>query len=159
MPDPRSEAMSLSNPEPPPKPATSPVEANVEHRTWSEFGSTGLLWAANSILHWFGWVLVMDVNEAGDVLDCFPARTGWRGFSEAANEQGITKLTRWMRSAVPALITEVECPETIGSETVSSGFDCFHVVVVGDLLGTSDGSTLRVTEVNDDGTLTVAPIR
>jgi len=61
----------------------------VEPKTWDEFRKTGLFMFVNTILHAFGWALVVDVEydkekqiETGPVTNCYPARVKFRGFSE-----------------------------------------------------------------------------
>lgn len=39
----------------------------VKKKTWQEFRKTGLLWFMNTILHAFGWAIVVEV-ERGEIL-------------------------------------------------------------------------------------------
>ena len=34
----------------------------VDRKTWKEFRESGLLWFINTILHMFGWAIVVDVD-------------------------------------------------------------------------------------------------
>ena len=58
----------------------------VEPKSWDEFRKTGLFMFVNTILHAFGWALVVEVEnykELGDnapVTRCYPARVKFRGF-------------------------------------------------------------------------------
>lgn len=52
----------------------------VEKKGWKEFRDTGLLWFINSILHLFGWAIVIAINEDGEITDAYPARVKFRGF-------------------------------------------------------------------------------
>jgi hypothetical protein len=94
-------------------PTTEPHDALtniVERRTWEEFRATGLLWAANNILHWFGWAIVVATDDAqpDKVIDVYPVRTKWRGFGKEADDRGIRRLSEWMASAGPALRKDIK---------------------------------------------------
>jgi len=65
----------------------------IEKSTWGAFREAGLLWWINRGLHLFGWAIVVDVDEDGEVTDCYPARCGFRGFSEESETRGFAKLT------------------------------------------------------------------
>lgn len=45
----------------------------VKKKTWQEFRKTGLLWFMNTILHAFGWAIVVEV-ERGEITGAYPAR-------------------------------------------------------------------------------------
>ena len=66
----------------------------VELKSWDEFRQTGLFMFVNTILHVFGWALVVQVDydkekqiETGFVKDCKPARIKFRGFSESDQDE------------------------------------------------------------------------
>jgi hypothetical protein len=103
--------MSAEEPESPR--VEQPKSANtVERRTWQEFQESGLLWAANTILHWFGWAIVIEVDaDTSEVRGAYPVRTKWRGFPAANNERGIQRLTEWMATAGPSLREDITEPE------------------------------------------------
>lgn len=61
----------------------------VEKKSWDDFRKTGLFMFINTILHAFGWALVVGVpydkekeQETGPVTTCYPARVRYRGFAE-----------------------------------------------------------------------------
>lgn len=64
------------------------LEKNVEKSDWNTFRKTGLFMFINTMLHAFGWALVVEVDnykELGDeapVTACYPARVKFRGFGE-----------------------------------------------------------------------------
>lgn len=88
-------------------PAHAEVEG-VQRRGWSEFREAGMVYAANTILQWFGWSLVVCYDDkSGKLLDVYPARADHRGFSAESSASGIERLTRWMEKASPALLAEV----------------------------------------------------
>jgi hypothetical protein len=109
--------MNAESPEGPrvEQPTAAAAEAlshTVERRTWQEFQSTGLLWAANTILHWFGWAIVIEVDaDTGEVRGAYPVRTKWRGFPAENNERGIQRLTEWMATAGTSLREDIKEPE------------------------------------------------
>ena len=57
-----------------------PPEPMVNKKSWNEFRSTGLFMFINTILHAFGWAIVVNADDKGDVVDAFPARVKFRGF-------------------------------------------------------------------------------
>jgi len=83
-----------------------PVGSGMRLHSWSEFREAGMLWAVNRILHLFGWVIVVGCNEAGEVIEVYPARTEWRGFNQATEELGYQRVAAWLRDAGPAVAEE-----------------------------------------------------
>ena len=79
----------------------------VEKRTWKEFRKTGLLWFINSILHVFGWAIVLERDsETKELTDCYPARVKFRGFSEDRNTEGYQQLSIYMLDNADKLLKE-----------------------------------------------------
>jgi hypothetical protein len=77
----------------------------VDKKTWEEFRETGLLWWINSILHTFGWSIVIDVD--GDkIVGVYPSRVKFRGFSEQMNTQGYQKVSNYLVENAPELKKE-----------------------------------------------------
>ncbi len=79
----------------------------TKKRTWKEFQDAGLLWLINCSLHLFGWCIVFECDEAGEVLKVYPAKTSYRGFSDAANSDGYTKVTKHLEASMPQLVEDV----------------------------------------------------
>jgi len=69
----------------------------IDKKTWGEFKNSGMLWFANTILHAFGWAIALDIDDNGDVVDCFPARVKFRGFSEDVNTKGYIALSEYLQ--------------------------------------------------------------
>jgi hypothetical protein len=67
----------------------------TDKKTWEEFRECGMLWWINMILHTFGWAIVL-AFEDGVVIDSYPARVKYRGFSEDANTKGYIKVSKYM---------------------------------------------------------------
>lgn len=65
----------------------------IERKTWKEFSDSGFVWWINMILHTFGWCIALKCGEDGKIIDAYPARTSFRGFSEKINTEGYEKVT------------------------------------------------------------------
>lgn len=61
--------------------------------SWKHFSNLGLLWYVNRLLHFFGWTIVL-VQENGEVVDAYPAKTDARGFSEKSEERGYDRISK-----------------------------------------------------------------
>lgn len=79
----------------------------VEQKSWEEFKSSGLLWFINTILHTFGWAIVLTVED-NKVVNAYPARVTFRGFSEDSNSLGYTRLTKYMKDNANILYNEIK---------------------------------------------------
>lgn len=80
----------------------------VKEKSWKEFRDAGMLWFVNMILHTFGWALVMDIDEDGNILSVYPARVKFRGFSEKNNTEGYMKVSKYMQENADELKKESE---------------------------------------------------
>lgn len=80
----------------------------VTKKTWKEFRESGFLWWTNMILHTFGWAIVVDVNDNGEITNAYPARVKFRGFSEKNNTEGYIKVSQYMKENVSDLLEEAE---------------------------------------------------
>lgn len=78
----------------------------VVKKTWNEFRQAGLLWWINMILHTFGWAIVVSFDDNGEVIEAYPARVKFRGFSEQNNDEGYTAVSEYMKSNALALVDE-----------------------------------------------------
>lgn len=77
----------------------------IERKTWEEFRNSKLLWFMNTILHTFGWAIVIDVDN-GKIVDVYPARVKFRGFSEEINTDGYIGLSKYMKDNCEELLKE-----------------------------------------------------
>ena len=80
----------------------------VTKKTWKEFRESGFLWWINMILHTFGWSIVVDVDDNGEITDAYPARVKFRGFGEKNNTEGYIKVSQYMKKNVSDLLEEAK---------------------------------------------------
>ena len=80
----------------------------VTKKTWREFRESGFLWWINMILHTFGWAIVVDIDDNGEITDAYPARVKFRGFGEKNNTEGYIKVSKYMKENVSDLLEEAE---------------------------------------------------
>lgn len=80
----------------------------VTKKTWKEFRESGFLWWINMILHTFGWAIVVDIDDNGEITDTYPARVKFRGFGEKNNTEGYIKVSQYMKETVSDLLEEAK---------------------------------------------------
>lgn len=80
----------------------------MNKKTQKEFRESGLLWFVNSILHMFGWSIVVEIDDNGDIINVYPARVKFRGFSEQLNTEGYQKVTKYIAENIDDLLEEVD---------------------------------------------------
>lgn len=80
----------------------------ITKKTWKEFRESGFLWWINMILHTFGWAIVVDIDDNGEITDAYPARVKFRGFGEKNNTEGYIKVSQYMKENVSDLLEEAE---------------------------------------------------
>ena len=80
----------------------------VTKKDWKEFQDSGLLWFVNTILHMFGWAIVLSIDEDTDeIIDVYPARVKFRGFGESNNTKGYMKVTEYLKNNIEELVKEI----------------------------------------------------
>ena len=79
----------------------------VERKTWKEFRDNGLLWFVNTILHLFGYAICCETID-DEIINVYPARVKFRGFSEKAASEGYIKVTKYIQENVDSLLQEAE---------------------------------------------------
>lgn len=77
----------------------------TQRKSWEEFKKNGLLWWINQLLHLFGWAIVLKI-ENDKVVDAYPARVKFRGFSEKDNTEGYIKVSQYMKDNAEDLFNE-----------------------------------------------------
>jgi hypothetical protein len=80
----------------------------IDKKTWSEFKTSGMLWFINTILHAFGWAIVLDINDNDEVTECFPARVKFRGFNEEVNTKGYIALSEYLKKNIDDIAEEAK---------------------------------------------------
>lgn len=79
----------------------------VGRKTWEEFRDSKLLWFMNTILHTFGWAIVVEFDN--DIItDVYPARVKFRGFSEKINTEGYIGLSKYIKENCEELLKEAK---------------------------------------------------
>lgn len=78
----------------------------LKEKSWEEFKESGMLWWINAILHAFGWAIVYESDEAGNIIRVYPARCKFRGFSESTNTEGYQKISKYMLDNAEELFKE-----------------------------------------------------
>lgn len=60
------------------------------------------------ILHTFGWSIVVEVDNSGQIARVYPARVRFRGFTERANTEGYIKVSQFLRDNADDLNEEAK---------------------------------------------------
>lgn len=79
----------------------------IDKKTWKEFRDSKMLWFANTILHTFGWAIIVDTID-DEIVDAYPARVKFRGFSEKINTEGYIGLSEYMKENCEELLKEAK---------------------------------------------------
>lgn len=77
-------------------------------KQWKEFRRTGLFGWINMILHTFGWVLVVEVDDNSNITAAYPARTKFRGFDTASQGEIYIKVSEYMVENAGNLLKEAQ---------------------------------------------------
>lgn len=78
-------------------------------KQYEAFRNTGLLWFINSILHVFGWALHIEFDDDEDnIINMYPQRRGFRGFSEDINSNGYEKIAKYLKDNSSDLFEEFQ---------------------------------------------------
>ena len=81
----------------------------VGKKAWKEFRESGLLWFINTILHVFGWAIVIDVDlDSGNIIDGYPARCKFRGFDEESTAKGYENVTKYLQENIFDLVKDLD---------------------------------------------------
>ena len=80
----------------------------LEKKSWEEFRDSGLLWWINRTLHLFGWAIVVEVTDNGNLAAVYPARCKFRGFGEECESEGFKQLTEYLSENAPELLEETK---------------------------------------------------
>jgi hypothetical protein len=78
----------------------------IQKKTWEAFQAVGLLWWVNRMLHMFGWSIVYLYGDKSDVIEVYPARVRFRGFSPEVESDGFIRLTEHLQDNIEELARE-----------------------------------------------------
>ena len=81
------------------------VTPMVNKKEWKEFRECGLLWWINTMLHTFGWAIVVEVED-GIIINAYPCRVKFRGFDEKTNTKGYMDISKFMKENAEQLEKE-----------------------------------------------------
>jgi hypothetical protein len=84
------------------------TENPIARRTWEELRDSGLLWALNNFLHMFGWAIVIEEDDDGDVVVAYPARVKYLAFDYKTQVAAQRKLRRYMTEQGYSLFKEAQ---------------------------------------------------
>jgi len=80
----------------------------VERKAWKEFRDAKLLWFVNRILHLFGWAIVFDFSDDGNISEVYPARVKFRGFGGEQETEGFIGLSEYLKNNIDTLLGEAK---------------------------------------------------
>lgn len=80
----------------------------IHRKTWEEFRNTGLFLFINSILHAFGWAIIIEADEDGKAIEtsAYPARVKFRGFSDESTAKAHKKIGQYLKENASDLADE-----------------------------------------------------
>lgn len=79
----------------------------VTRKTWEEFRECKMLWFINTILHAFGWAIILEPKE-DESFEAYPARVKFRGFSEQINTEGYIGISKYLIENAEELLKEAK---------------------------------------------------
>lgn len=80
----------------------------IDKRTWKEFRDSKLLWVVNRTLHLFGWAIVFNFDDDGEIVEVFPARVKFRGFDEKSETDGFIGISKYLEENITEIRKESE---------------------------------------------------
>ena len=60
----------------------------IDKKSWQEFRDSGFLSFTNTILHLFGWAIVLELDDDQNIVDVYPARIKFKRFSRNVRTSG-----------------------------------------------------------------------
>ncbi len=80
----------------------------LEERSINEFRETGLLLLTNQFLHIFGWALVVETDDDGNMIKFYPAYCKYRGFDSKSLDKAYEQITKHLKKRIPELLKDFE---------------------------------------------------
>jgi len=78
----------------------------TKKKSWKQFRDSGLLWWINMILHTFGWSIVVEIEKDGTIINAYPSRVKYRGFTNEFNTEGYIKVSEFLNKESNNLLEE-----------------------------------------------------
>jgi hypothetical protein len=94
----------------------SDYKTMVKKKTWQQFRNTGLFLFMNSILHAFGWSIMVETDDHGNVTSCYPARVKFRGFDEKSTQESYKKMGQYLKNNAEEIAEEAEEAEEVDED-------------------------------------------
>lgn len=86
-----------------------PIKDVVTRKTWDDFRASGLLFYINTILHFMGWAIVVEIDtETKLVTNCYPARVKYRGWDEKSQDEEHAKVAQYLADTAPNFPEEIK---------------------------------------------------
>lgn len=86
-----------------------PIKEVVTRKTWDDFRANGLLFYINTILHFMGWAIVVEIDtETKLVTNCYPARVKYRGWDEKSQDEEHAKVAQYLANNAPNFPEEIK---------------------------------------------------
>lgn len=76
------------------------TEEMIKRMPIQEFIDSGLLFFVNLILQPIGICLVVEINKDSNEYSLYPARTKYRGFNDKSQDDGYTKLNKYLKENI-----------------------------------------------------------
>lgn len=80
----------------------------INDKTWEEFQKTGLLLFINQILHVFGWAIVYNLDDCGNLISVNPARVRFRGFDTKNVSDAYSNISHYLKENIDSLVKEAD---------------------------------------------------
>ena len=77
----------------------------IDKKSWKEFRDSGLLWWINTILHTFGWAIVVELDKE-EITQVYPARVKFRGFPSEVSTNGYINVSKYLKDNIDEILNE-----------------------------------------------------
>ena len=80
----------------------------IEKMDLKEFRDSGMIWYINQQLHLFGMALALEYDDDNNIIDFYPVKCKFRGFSNDVSDKGYNNLTKYLKDNVDELLKDCE---------------------------------------------------
>ena len=119
----------------------------IEKSSWQEFSDNGFLWMVNSILHLFGYAIVIEKNKEGIIVDAYPAHCKFRGFDEKSTTKGYKRLTEYMNNNASILLHDFDDDIKEESDKTADLENKKEIMYIIDKINTLDITIVELTNI------------